>query len=304
MSADVSVVLEGGHFYEGPRWHEDRLWVSDFYGHQVVSTTEHGGARVEAVVPNQPSGLGWLPDGRLLIASMLDQLILRREPSGELVQHADLSSYTRGHLINDMWVDTDGTAYVSTFSFNPFAGDPLRTAPVVMVRPDGSTAVAADGFYVPNGIVALPGSGVVVAETMGQRLTAFDRLPSGELTARRPWAVFGPAPASDDVAAAAATLVAGPDGIATPDAEGAIWVADAYGRRVMRVREGGEILDEIRLAHTSTYACALGGADCSTLFICAAPDFDAEARSAAAEAQVLAVKVAVSAGVAARAAES
>jgi len=304
MSADVSVVLAGGHFYEGPRWHEGRLWVSDFYGHQVISTTREGDARVEAVVPNQPSGLGWLPDGRLLIASMLDQLVLRREPSGELVEHADLSTYTGGHLINDMWVDTDGTAYVSTFSFNPFAGDPLRTAPVVMVRPDGSSAIAADGFYVPNGIVALPGSVIVVAETMGQRLTAFDRNPSGELTGRRPWAAFGPAPVSDDVAAVAATLAASPDGIAVPDAEGAIWVADAYGNRVMRVREGGEILDDIPLAYTNTYACALGGVDGSTLFICAAPDFDAAARSAAAEAQVLAVKVAVPAGVAAPARRS
>jgi sugar lactone lactonase YvrE len=252
MSADVSVVIDGGHFYEGPRWHEGRLWVSDFYGHQVLSATEDGDTRPEAVVPNQPSGLGWLPDGRLLIASMLDQLILRREPSGELVEHADLSSYTGGHLINDMWVDTDGVAYVSTFSFNPFAGDRLRTAPVVMVRPDGSSAIAATDFYVPNGIVTLPGSVIVVAETMGQRLTAFDRQPS---------------------------------------------VADAYGGRVIRVREGGEILDEIRLANTSVYACVLGGTDGRTLFICAAPGFDATARSAAAEAQMLAVKVVVPAGV-------
>jgi sugar lactone lactonase YvrE len=293
MSAQVSVVIDGGHFFEGPRWHEGRLWVSDFYGHQVISTTEDGDARVEAVVPNQPSGLGWLPDGRLLIVSMLDQLILRREPSGELVEHADLSGYTGGHLINDMWVDTDGTAYVSTFSFNPFAGDPLRTAPVVLVRPDGSSDVAATDFLVPNGIVPLPGSGIVVAETMGQCLTAFDRQPSGELTGRRAWAAFGPRPASDDVATAAATLSAGPDGISVPDADGAIWVADSFGSRVIRVREGGEILDEIRFPNTSTYACALGGADGSTLFICAAPDFDAAARSAAAEAQVLAVKVAV-----------
>jgi sugar lactone lactonase YvrE len=301
MSAEVSVVIDGGHFYEGPRWHEDRLWVSDFYGHQVISATENGAARVEATLPNQPSGLGWLPDGRLLVVSMLDQLILRREHSGELVEHADLSGYTGGHLINDMWVDSDGTAYVSTFSFNPFAADPLRTAPVVMVGPDGSSSVAATDFLVPNGIVPLPGSGIVVAETMGQCLTAFDRQPSGELTGRRVWAAFGPRPVSDDVATAAATLSAGPDGISVPDADGAIWVADSFGSRVIRVREGGEILDEIRLAHTGTYACALGGADGSTLFICTAPDFDAEARSAAAEAQVLAVKVAVPAEFAAHA---
>lgn len=298
MITAATVIVDGGHFFEGPRWHEGRLWASDFFGHQVISTTEGGDTRVEAVVPNQPSGLGWLPDGRLLIASMLDQLVLRREPTGELVEHADLSGYTGGHLINDMWVDTDGTAYVSTFSFNPYVGDPLRTAAVVMVRPDGSTAVAADDFYVPNGIVALRGSVIVVAETMGQRLTAFDRQPSGELTGRRDWAAFGPPPTSDDVATAAAGLAVAPDGIATADAEGAIWLADSFGSRVLRVAEGGQILDEVHLENVMTYACALGGADNSTLFVCTAPDFDATARTAAAEAKILAVKVPVPAGVA------
>src|SRR4051812_49357628 len=118
MARETTVVLDGYTYFECPRWHDDRIWVSDFYSHQVVSAREDGtDVRVEAEVPGQPSGLGWLPDGRLLVVSMRDQKVLRREPDGQLVVHADLSTYVSGN-VNDMLVDAHGRAYVGNFGFD------------------------------------------------------------------------------------------------------------------------------------------------------------------------------------------
>jgi sugar lactone lactonase YvrE len=287
---EFRVVLHGGHFYEGPRWRDGRLWVSDFFGHQVVSTDTAGDVRVEAKVPAQPSGLGWLPDGRLLISCMLDQRILRREPSGELVEHAHVRAQTGGNQINDMVVDERGNAYVGSFGFDPFAGQPIAPAPLVYVAPDGSVAVVAGDLYMPNGMVILPGGVLVVGETLGHRLTAFDIRDDGSLANRREWARFGPRPETTDVMEAIGALTVGPDGSAA-DAEGAIWVADAYHNRILRVKQGGKILREVSMGDIGGYALALGGPRGRTLYICSAPDYQPDARSAAAEAKVLALEV-------------
>jgi len=291
MTAIPATVASGFHFLEAPRWHEDRVWFSDFYGHRVFSAREDGsGLRTEASVPQQPAGLGWLPDGRLLVVSMRDRAVLRREPDGTLVTHADLSSYATGHA-NDMVVDDQGRAYVGNFGFDLMSGAPLETASLHRVDPDGTVTEAAADLWFPNGSVITPDGVLIVNETFGNRCTAFDLTQGGELVNRRVWAEFAPLPADralDKVLAAA--KVAG-DG-ACLDAEGALWIADAVGGRLLRVREGGEVAGELHPG-SPVYACALGGADGRTLYACAAPDFDQAARSAAQEASLIAFRVQV-----------
>ena len=144
MSRALTTVLSGRSYLECPRWHDDRIWVVDFYTHEVLSAAEDGSdLRVEAMVPQQPSGLGWLPDGRLLVVSMRDRTLLRREESGELVVHADLAPYVTGHP-NDMVVDAQGRAYVGNFGFDLMAGAPIDTATLVRVDPDGQVVVVAE----------------------------------------------------------------------------------------------------------------------------------------------------------------
>ncbi len=289
MSRELHVVLEGQTFLEGPRWFDDRLWVSDFYTNRVLATDGHGSVEVIAEVPNQPSGTGRLPDGRELIVSMRDHRILRREPGGELVEHADLSSLVTG-MLNDMVVDAEGSAYVGNFGFDLMAGDPMRTASLVRVQPDGSADVVAEDLRFPNGSVIIGGDVLVVAESFGNRLTAFDIASDGSLTGRRPWATFGDPPATDVLEEALSTLAVAPDGMCA-DAEGAIWVADALNHRVLRVREGGEILEEVSTGDLGTYACMLGGEDGLTLFLCSAPSFLEHERRAAREAKLLSCRV-------------
>lgn len=286
-------VLAGFSFLEGPRWHDGRLWLSDFYTGRVVSCDAEGGdVRDEAHVPAQPSGLGWLPDGRLLVVSMRDARVLRREPGGELVTHADLSPHAAG-LLNDMVVDRAGRAYVGSFGFDVMAGAPVTTAPLVRVDPDGTAAVVAADLHFPNGAVLLGGDPavLVVAETFGNRLSAFDVAADGSLGPRRDWARFGEVPASTDVGEALGQIAVAPDGIAA-DAEGAVWVADGIGERALRVREGGEVLAEIAVG-TGVYACALGGPDGRTLYLCTAPGFLEHERRGTRDAVLRAVRVEV-----------
>lgn len=289
MTRDISVVLDGYSYTECPRWHEDRLWFADFYTHQVVSAREDGSdVRVEAEVPHQPSGLGWLPDGRLLVVSMRNSMLLRREQSGELVEHADLSRYVTGHP-NDMVVDERGRAYVGNFGFDLMAGAPISSASLLRVDPDGSVDVVAEDLLFPNGAAIASDRTLVVSETFGNRIAAFDVADDGSLENRRAWAQFGPVPDTTDVTAALGQLSVAPDGLCL-DAEGLVWAADALNGRVIRVREGGEIVEEIA-CDSGVFACMLGGEDGRTLFMSAAPDFDEHARSAAREARVLAVRV-------------
>ncbi len=286
---EPTTVLEDMSFLEAPRWHEDRLWLSDFYRYQVYSVREDGSdLRVEADVPEQPSGLGWLPDGRLLVVSQLDRRVLRREHDGSLVTHGDLSSYAAGQC-NDMVVDAEGRAYVGNFGFDLMGGAPVGPTQLHRVDPDGTVTQVADDLWFPNGMVITPDGVLVVAETFGNRLSAFDVAADGSLGPRRTWAELGPLPTSSDLGEVLPQLAVAPDGIClAPD--GTVWVADATHDRLLRVREGGEVVEEI-LPGSPVYACGLGGADGRTLYACAAPDFHAEARKAAREARLLALRV-------------
>lgn len=289
MTAETRTVAEGFHFLEAPRWRDGRLWFSDFYGHRVLSMDEDGShLRTEAHVPGQPSGLGWLPDGRLLVVSMRDRKVLRREPDGTLAVHADLGAYATGHA-NDMVVDGSGRAYVGNFGFDLMAGDPLVPAALHRVDPDGLVTQVADDLWFPNGTVITPDNVLLVVETFGNRVTAFDITDDGELTSRRVWAEFGPLPSARGVEQALSQLRVVGDG-ACLDARGGLWIADATGDRLLRVTEGGTVTDEIRPG-TPVYACALGGAAGTTLYACAAPDFHEHARAAAREARTLAIQV-------------
>jgi sugar lactone lactonase YvrE len=291
MSDTPATVVSEAHFLEAPRWHEGRIWFSDFYGYRVSSANEDGSdLRVEAEVPGQPSGLGWLPDGRLLVVSMTERKVLRREADGTLVTHADLSSYAAG-LANDMSVDALGRAYVGNFGFDLMGGAPIEPTSLHRVDPDGTVTEVADGLWFPNGSAITPDGVLLVGETFGNRVSAFDITDDGRLVNHRVWAEFGPLPADRSLDRALPALTVAPDG-ACLDAEGGFWIADATGSRLIRVVEGGTITDEIRPG-TPVYACGLGGADGRTLYACAAPDFHDEARKAATEGRLLAIRVAV-----------
>ncbi len=289
MARELRTVLDGYSFFESPRWHEGALWASDFYTHQVIRMAPGEAAEKVVDVPGQPSGLGWLPDGRLLVVSMRDRRLLRLE-DGALVEHADLSGLASWHL-NDMVVDQSGRAYVGNFGFDLMGGAPASPANLIRVDPDGSATVEAEEMLFPNGTVLAPdGRTLIVGESFAQRLTAFDVAPDGSLSGRRVWAKLGEVPDTDDVPTALAQATLTPDGIAL-DAEGAIWVADALGGRVVRVREGGEIAEEISGEGLGIFACALGGADGRTLFLCAAPSFAEHERQDTREARMLACEV-------------
>lgn len=285
---DLDVVSDGWSYLECPRWHEGRLWVSDFYTERVVAIDDRGHHEVMAEVPGQPSGLGFLPDGRALIVSMRDHRVLRREQDGELVEHADLSGLVGTHL-NDMVVDQHGGAFVGNFGFDLMGGAPLAATGLTHVAPDGTAQTVAEDLLFPNGMVLRDGV-LVVAETFGARLTAFDVAADGGVAHRRDWARFGPPPTSTDVGEALGGLAVAPDGMAG-DAEGAIWVADALNARLLRVAEGGEVLEELPTGGIGVFACMLGGEDGCTLYACAAPSFAEHERRAAREAVLLATRV-------------
>ncbi|HEY9320831.1 sugar lactone lactonase YvrE [Achromobacter deleyi] len=287
---ELSVLASGYTYLEGLRWHEDRLWASDFYTEQVIAVDLQGKVEQICRVPQQPSGLGWLPDGRLLISSMKDRKVLRREPDGTLAVHADLSALTGGP-INDMVVDAQGRAYVGNFGFDLMAGAPVATTTLVRVDTDGVAQVVADGLCFPNGSFITPdGKTLIVNETFGNRISEFDIQPNGALGARRDWADFGALPDSDDLSVLIAASAIGPDGGAL-DADGALWVADAIGKRIVRVERGGKILEQIDTGEFGIFAAALGGPDGRTLFMAAAPDFIEANRRAKPEARILTTRV-------------
>ena len=181
---EPKILFEGLSFGEGPRWHDGRLWVSDFHTHRVLAIDDAGVGETIVEVPNRPSGLGWLPDGRLLVVSMTDRKLMRLDPSG-LVLHADLGRIATGDC-NDMVVDRQGRAYVGNFGYD-FAGgaarEPRRSR---SVSPDGTVTAAAAELAFPNGAVDHPRrSTLILGETMGRRLTAFDIASDGTLSNRR-----------------------------------------------------------------------------------------------------------------------
>jgi sugar lactone lactonase YvrE len=271
-------LVSGLSLTECPRWHDGRLYFSDFYTQRVLAVTLDGTVQTVAEIPGRPSGLGFLPDGRMLIASMRDRKIMRRELDSSLVEHADLSSLAPWHL-NDMLVDHQGQAWVGNFGFDLMGGARVTTTNLICVDPDGCATVAAVGLGFPNGMALTPdGSTLIVAETMMNRLSAFD-VASGVLGKRRTWAAFGDPPTSDEAAEVLRQVDVAPDGICL-DAEGAVWVADAMGGRLIRVAEGGEFLDELKTDGLSVFACMLGGDNGRTLFACVAPTFDEAEASA------------------------
>jgi sugar lactone lactonase YvrE len=277
-------LLDGGSFFEGPRWHDGRWWVSDFYRHVVSTVDQDGREEMVLTVPGEPSGLGWMPDGSLLVVSRKDFRLLRRSPGGEVTEHADLSGLAKGHL-NDMVVDGQGRAYVGNFGFDLMAGaDPAPTE-LVRVDPDGAVTPVAGELWFPNGTVITPDGGtLIVGETIGARYTAFTIAGDGSLTDRRVWSQMAAAPGVSSMEQGLATLRFAPDGCGL-DAEGHIWSADVLGGRVARLAQGGTIVEEIAMpGGLGAFACMLGGDDGRTLLICAAPDYAEEARSAAREA--------------------
>lgn len=266
----MQILAEGFSYLECPRWHQGRLWLSDFYTHRVVAITADGRIETMAEVPQQPSGLGFLPDGRALIVSMRDRRVLRREASGALELHADLSALAPWHL-NDMIVDAAGRAYVGNFGWDLMSGAPARTTCLIRVDPDGRASVAADDLVFPNG-TAITGDGrtMIISESFAGHLSAFDIAADGSLSGRRVWARLGDP--TGDLKDGIPKGAAVPDGLCL-DAEGAVWVADAVGNRVVRVAEGGRVLDQISTGDLGVFACMLGGEDGRTLFMCAAPSF-------------------------------
>ena len=248
----LATLLDGLTFPEAPRWHDGRLWFSDFYTHRVVAVDPAGRAETMVEVPQRPSGLGWTPDGALLVVSMLDRRLLRVE-NGTTRVLADLSAVATAPC-NDMVVDGRGRAYVGNFGYDRHKGEPPRTTCLARVDPDGRVTRAAEDLFFPNGTVITPdGRTMIVGETQGHRLTAFDVAPDGTLSNRRVWAQLD-----------AAVF---PDGICL-DAKGAIWVSDARGAALLRVREGGKIDGTVSTGTRYAFACMLGGADRRTLFVC------------------------------------
>jgi sugar lactone lactonase YvrE len=271
----MTTLLTGFSFTECPRWHEGRIWFSDFYNFQVLSAAADGSdLRIEAEVPQTPAGIGWLPDGRLLVVSQRDQRLLRREADGSLVTHAELAGHIAGGNPNDMLVDRQGRAYVGNHGIDFAQTDTYSPANLVRVDPDGTVTVAADGLWFPNGTVLTDDGTMIVAETFGNRMSAFDVSADGSLSNQRVWAQFADLPSDRKLVVLRQQRVVAPDGCCL-DAEGAVWVADADGGPLRRVREGGEVLEEITYERP-IYACMLGGEDGRTLFACSAADHRAE----------------------------
>jgi sugar lactone lactonase YvrE len=289
----VATLLEGGGFFEGPRWHDGRWWVSDFYRQFVMTVAPDGSTEEVLSVEQQPSGLGWMPDGSLLIVSMKDHRLLRRSPDGEVSVHAQLSDQCGGHL-NDMVVDSQGRAYVGEFGFDLMAFEHPAPGKLLRVDPDGTVTVLADDLLFPNGSVLTPDGGtLIVGETAGARYTAFTLAADGSVSDRRVWAQVATAPELGPLQETLSQLRFAPDGCAL-DAEGCIWAADAVGARCARVAEGGEIVDEIPAPDgLGIFACMLGGEDGRTLLLCAAPDFLEANRVNAREAVLLTTQVEV-----------
>jgi sugar lactone lactonase YvrE len=284
-------LLAGGAFFEGPRWHEGSWWVSDFYREAVYRVSVDGVEERFLEVRHQPSGLGWLPDGALLVVSMKDQRVLRRDLDGTVTVHADLSAFTHSSL-NDMVVDEQGRAWIGCFGFDLMAFADPRLAPLMRVDRDGSARIVAEDLMFPNGSVITPdGTTLIVGETAACRYTAFTIAADGSLADRRVWAQLAPSPALAPLEQMLPQIAVGPDGC-TLDAEGHIWAADEAGGRCIRIAPGGAIVDEIRTPEgLGCFACALGGADGRTLLLCAAPDFLETNRRPAREAVLMTTTV-------------
>ena len=241
--SEVQTLLTGLGFGESPRWHQGRLWFSNWGAQEIVAVDLNGNSQVVVRVPTTiPFCIDWLPDGRLLVVSGREGLLLRQESDGSLVTHADLTPISNQGW-NEIVVDGRGNIYAN--------GGP---GIIALVTPDGTARQVADGIAFPNGMAITPDNKtLIIAESYGKRLTAFDIVADGNLSNRHVWADLG-----DGC----------PDGICI-DAEGAVWYGDVPNKRCVRVREGGEVLQTINIDR-GCFACMLGGADKTTLFMMAA----------------------------------
>ena len=293
MARAVRTLLEDLHFGEAPRWRGDRLWFSDFYAHSVCSVSLAGDLRTEFEVEGRPSGLGWMPDGSLLVVRMELREVWRRWPANNpdkgdrFERHADLSGLAT-LFSNDMVVDGQGRAWVGDFGFDLHAellgrgpesviADHATTC-LVLVQPDGSVSDAAPGqrLSFPNGTVITPdGRTLIVGETLAGRLTAFAIAADGSLSGRREWASTWPRI---------------PDGICL-DAEGAVWIANPLAPECARIAEGGEVLEVIDTGDLDCFACMLGGPDGRHLFMMVAPDSDPEVAASGRNGRILMAEV-------------
>jgi sugar lactone lactonase YvrE len=247
------VLLTGLMVGESPRWHQQRLWLANWGTDELVTVDPAGTSQVAVRVPATiPCSIDWLPepDGRLLVVS--GSRLLRQEPNATLAVHADLEEFGRG--FNEIVVDQRGNAYVNGGGFDLLAGEPFKPGIVVLVTPAGAARQVADDIAFGNGMAITPdGATLLVAESYGKRLSAFDIAADGGLSNRQVWADLG-----DDH----------PDGICI-DADGAVWYADVPHQHCVRVAEGGRVLQTIGLDR-GCFACMLGGADGTTLFMLAA----------------------------------
>lgn len=247
-------LLEGFRFPEGARWHDDRLWFSDMHTGEVFRFDPETGAAPEVVtrIEDQPSGLGWLADGSLLISAMHRRVVLRDDLRGGQTIYADLSGMTAAP-INDLVVDDSGTAYVGGFGYDLYADAPPRPGPIFAVPADGPPRLVEEEMVFPNGAVILPGTRtLVVAETWAARLTAFEIGPDGALADKRVWAEL---PEGST-----------PDGLCV-DLEGGIWASCIGNGRYLRVVAGGEVTDAIEVPGRCPADCVLGGSDGRSLFL-------------------------------------
>ena len=239
LAPEVRTLMTGLAMGESPRWHEERLWFSDWGAQEIITVDLHG--KSEVVVRTSfalPFCIDWLPDGRLLVVSGREGLVLRRESDGTLITHADLRGLSPAGW-NEIVVDGRGNAYIN--------GGPG----IILLTSDGSVREVASSFAFPNGMAVTPdNSTLIIAESHGKKLTAFDIAKDGSLSHRRVWADLG-----NGV----------PDGICI-DAENAVWYADVPNKCCVRVREGGEVLQTVTVDR-GCFACMLGGADKKTLFI-------------------------------------
>ena len=255
--AEPRILMTGVALGESPRWHDGRLWFSDWGAQEVIALAPDGASEVMVRVPSFPFCIDWLPDGRLLGVSGREGLLLRREPDGALATYADLTGISR-HPWNDIVVDERGNTYVNTIGFD-FPGGQFAPGYVALVTPDGAVRQVAEGLSFPNGKAVTPDNKtLIVAESYGECLTAFDIADDGSLSNRRIWV---------------STPGDHPDGICL-DAEGVVWYADVGSSHCVRVREGGEVLETVALDR-GCFACMLGGADGKTLYVVAAKFPDA-----------------------------
>jgi sugar lactone lactonase YvrE len=271
----VRTVVDGLWFTEGPRWHDGALWCSDIFGHRVLRMQDDGGGgdmvaeTVVEVPDDEPSGLGWLPDGRLLVVGMQRRLVYRLESDGSLEVHADLSSVARG-VLNDMIVSAEGRAYVGDMGLDPNDHDAgVHPGQLLCIEPDGSFSTVADDLGAPNGPALTDDGGtLILAESSAFHLSTFAVEADGTLSGRAIFAAVPPAPGGPGYAP--------PDGICL-DSAGAVWVADPSGARVVRLLRGGALTHSVDFQGEVPVACVLGGPDRRTLYICVAADYRREA---------------------------